>query len=266
MERLPLTVTIITLNEAENLPRALDSVRWADDVVVVDSGSTDATCEIARAAGARVFVRKWEGYGQQKNFAQDQARHDWVLNLDADEAVSPELAASIRLRLTAATLETPGTPVGFALSRRTWYLGRWILHGGWYPNRLIRFAHRRHARWSEPELHEDWKVDGPVARLEGDLLHYSFRDIEDQVRTNLHYARKGAGDLARRGRPATLLHLILKPVGKFIETYLLKRGFLDGIAGLIISINAAHSIFLKYAYVLEPRLTPESEKPHGKGP
>lgn len=250
MARPALSVTLITLNEEANLPRALASVAWADEIIVVDSGSTDRTCEVARLAGARVFSRAWEGYGQQKNFAQDQATHDWILNLDADEEVSPALQAEI-----AATLEQANSRGldAFRLPRKTWYLGRWILHGGWYPNHLVRLARKSRSRWTEPQVHEEWRIEGSVGTLDHPLLHYTFGCIEDQVRTNLKFSRLGYQELLKQGAGASLLKLLLKPWGKFIETYILKRGFLDGMAGFIISVNAAHSMFLKYAYFYDSK-------------
>ena len=250
----PLSVTIVTLNEEKNLTRALESVKWADDILVVDSGSTDATVSIAAAYGARVVKQKWLGYGAQKNFAQNLAKHDWVLNLDADEEVSPELVKEIcEVISRARSLEKSDKyTAGFSMPRKTWYLGRWILHGGWYPNRIVRLVDRRYAKWSEPEVHEALLVQGETEMLHADLLHYTFHAIGDQVETNLCFSRLGYRDLLRKGAQASLLKLVLKPIGKFIETYILKKGFLDGVPGFIISVNAAHSIFLKYAYFFEP--------------
>jgi glycosyltransferase involved in cell wall biosynthesis len=251
MSKPPISVTLITLNEERNIARALESVRWADDVVVVDSGSTDRTLEIAKASGARVFQNAWKGYGQQKNFAQAQARHDWVLNIDADEVVPAELAREIQARVQSA--ETRPAVRGFSIPRLTWYLGRWIRHGGWYPNYLVRLADRRHARWTEPNVHEALEVQGETEKLEHPLHHYAFSGISDQVQTNLRYSRQGYLDLVGRGRKPSPMRLVLKPIGKFFETYLIKKGFLDGRAGFIISVNAAHSMFLKYAYFYEDR-------------
>ncbi|HUP58524.1 MAG TPA: glycosyltransferase family 2 protein [Bdellovibrionota bacterium] len=245
----PLSVTIISLNEEQNIARAIQSVAWADDVLVVDSGSTDRTVEIARGLGARVVTRPWPGYGPQKNFAQAEARHDWVLNIDADESVPPELARELQAAIS-------GSPkhAGFEMPRKTFYLGRWIRHGGWYPNYLVRLADRRKARWSEPDVHEQLVVDGSVGRLEHPLHHDAFPSIREQVLTNLRYAQLGATVLERAGRRPSRSKLLLKPVGKFVETFVLKRGFLDGMPGFIISINAAHSMFMKYAFLIEPGL------------
>lgn len=255
MPRPSVSVTIITLNEEENLRRAIESVRWAEEIVVVDAGSTDGTRELAGELGAKVFQNSWEGYGQQKNFAQRQASHDWILSLDADETVSPELAHEIQEALTATT---PGheqeNTLGFSLPRRTYYLGQWVRHGGWYPNYLVRLADRRAARWSEPQVHEALEVRGEVRSLRAPLDHFSFNSIQEQILTNLKFSRLGAQDLIRRGARPSILKLLLKPLGKFAETYLLKRGFLDGLPGFIISVNAAHSMFLKHAYLLENRI------------
>ncbi len=244
-----MSVTIIALNEEKNIARAIESVRgFAQEVIVIDSGSTDQTGTIARHLGARVIVNPWRGYGQQKNFAQSQASHDWILNLDADEEVSPELAVEIQQVLE----RDEGKNIhGYTMPRLSKYLGHWIKYGGWYPNRLLRLANRREGSWSEPEVHEEWIVSGAVLPLRYDLLHYPFLDIQDQITTNLRYSTQGSEELRKRGKRKSLLLLLLKPIGKFIETYLIKQGFRDGIAGLIISVNAAHSIFLKYAYLFD---------------
>lgn len=253
MPRPPVTVTIITLNEETNIARAIQSVKWAEEIVVVDSGSTDRTVELARSLGARVLHNPWPGHGKQKNFAQQAASHDWVLNLDADEAVTPELAREIQAQLEEATLGGTGAK-GFYFPRKTYYLGRWIKHGGWYPNHLVRLAHRGFAQWSEPAVHEELQVQGPVHGLLSDLEHFTFSDIQDQILTNLRYSKLGFLELQKRGQRPSLFKLILKPIGKFAETYVLKGGFLDGLPGFIISINAAHSMFLKYAYLVEAEI------------
>ncbi|MBC7385670.1 MAG: glycosyltransferase family 2 protein [Cryobacterium sp.] len=251
MPRPPLSVTIITLNEEKNITRAIESVRgFAQEILVVDSGSTDQTTQLARRLGARVLTNPWRGYGEQKNFAQSQASHDWILNIDSDEEVSPELGVEIQQALDRATEEGVR---GFHMPRLSRYLGRWIRHGGWYPNRLVRLAQRSHSNWTEPDVHEEWQVRGQVGSLRHDLLHYPFRDIRDQVATNIRFSHLGSEVLRKRGVRKSTLRLIYKPVGKFLETYLLKKGYRDGIAGFIIAVNAAHSIFLKYAYFFEEK-------------
>jgi len=260
MARPGLSVTIITLNEEQNLGRALESVKWADEVLVVDSGSTDKTLDIARDFGAKVLKNPWTGYGQQKNFAQDHATHPWILNLDADECVPPLLATEIQKRL-----EQIGTGEcqarGFYLPRKTYYLGRWIQHGGWYPNYLVRLADRNHARWTEPRVHEELRPDGPVEKLETPLEHYTFSGIRDQILTNLRFSQLGSQELKNKaGGRFLLARMLLKPLGKFLETYVLKKGFLDGVPGLIIAVNAAHSMFLKHAFLIEERIHGKSNK------
>lgn len=253
-----ISVTIITLNEEQNIARAIQSVKWADEVLVVDSGSADRTIEIAQNLGARVLHQSWLGYGGQKNFAQKNASHDWVLNIDADEEVSPELSESLREALKALDENSPIK--GFYFPRKTYYLGRWILHGGWYPNELVRMADRRFSFWTEPHVHEALEVKGEVVRIHSPLHHYTFRTIQDQILANLKYSKLGSEELVRKGRRSSLLLLLIKPLGKFLETYVWKRGFLDGLPGFIISINAAHSMFLKYAYLIEADLHHENSR------
>jgi glycosyltransferase involved in cell wall biosynthesis len=249
MPRPPLSVTIITLNEENNIARAIESVRgFAQEVLVVDAGSADRTVEIARHLGAKVLINPWRGFGQQKNFAATHAAYDWVLNLDADEEISPELAVEIQQTLER---DEGRSIVGYSVPRLSKYLGRWIRHGGWYPNRLVRLAYRKKAAWTEPDVHEEWIVHGSVLPLAHNLFHYPFRNISEQIETNLRFSRLGSEVLRKRGQKRNVFLLIFKPLGKFFETYLLKSGFRDGIPGFIISVNAAHSIFLKYAYLFE---------------
>ncbi len=252
-----LSVTIITLNEEHNIAQAIQSVQWADEVIVVDSGSSDRTAEIAQKMGARVFHQPWLGYGQQKNFAHKQAMHDWVLNIDADERVTPELEREIRHSVRQVDSEKLDI-CGFDVPRKTFYMGKWIRHGGWYPNRLVRLVKRGAAAWSEPQVHEQLLVKGRTDSLKEPLYHEAFHSIEDQVLTNLKFAKLGSAELRAnleaKGRTASIFLMIFKPLGKFAETYFLKRGFLDGLAGFIISVNAAYSMFLKYAFLFEDRI------------
>ena len=266
LRRPPICVTVITHNEEENLPRALRSVQgWAEEIVIVDSGSTDRTREIATQYGARVIQNAWPGFGQQKNFAQAASSHDWILNIDADEEVPEALKNEIDAFLYRVELGAEKARL-VEIPRTTRYLGRWIRHGGWYPNYLVRFANRTHARWSEPELHEAWtrlpESSASMVRFKTPLRHYTFKNIEDQIRTNIAYSRRGFADMKKAGARQSLLRLIVKPIGKFIETYLFKKGFLDGVPGLIISVNAAHSMFLRQAYFFEPASEATKDKEH----
>ncbi len=257
MSKTPISVTIISLNEEKKIAAAIESVSWADEVLVVDSGSIDRTCELAKSLGAKVIHNSWRGYGQQKNFAQAHASHDWILNLDADERVSDALASEIQAVISQSG-DDPHLPTLFFMPRKTYYLGKWVQHGGWYPNTIARFANRKFARWSEPSVHEALQLvnptNGKLGYLQNPLEHFAFDSIEDQVLTNLRYSRLGSQDLIERGHTPSLFRLLLKPAGKFLETYVLKQGFRDGMKGLIISANAAHSVFLKYAYLFEARI------------
>jgi len=255
--KLPISVTIIALNEEKRIGSAIESVReWVAEVIVADSGSTDRTREIAFDLGARVIEKTWQGFGSHKNFAQGHAKSEWVLNIDADERVSTELAKEIREVLSA-----PGTEdvVAFRIPRKTWFLGRWVMHGGWYPNYLVRLSRRTLCRWSEPEVHESLEPiaqsdSSRVSKLMHPLLHYTFEDLRDQIQTNVRYSYQAHLGLKRRGVPSSVVQLLIRPWVKFLECYFFKLGFLDGLAGFIIAVNAAHSAFLKYAYGVEDRL------------
>jgi len=255
--RPPLTAVVITLNEERNLARCLKSLDWAAEVIVVDSGSTDRTREIAAHYGAKVLEHPWLGYGQQKNWAMAQCSQSWVLFVDADEEVSGELKLEIEDFLASGGHIDGHQYWGAELPRKTWFLGRWIMHGGWYPNRLVRLARREKSVWTEPAVHECLQVQGEVRRMRADLHHYTFRDVGDQVETNVRFARLGAKVAAERGEEGTFFRILFKPIGKFLETYCWKLGFLDGFPGFVISVNAAHSIFMKY---VELRLEKNSSR------
>jgi glycosyltransferase involved in cell wall biosynthesis len=258
--RPPLSVVIITLNEEHNISRAVRSVNWAAEVLVVDSYSTDRTNELAVSEGAKVLQHAWQGYGQQKNWALSQVQQPWVLFLDADEEVTKSLREEITAFVLAGGAVGGHTFRGATFPRKTWFLGRWILHGGWYPNRLVRLAFRNGARWTEPAVHEALEVNGLIWEMESDLLHYTFRDVGENVLTNVRFSRLGARVARERGEKGSVIRFLLKPIGKFFETYFWKLGFLDGFPGFVISLNAAHSIFLKY---VELRSIENAEKnPH----
>ncbi len=253
MDSVRLSITLITRNEAHQLERSLRSAAWADDLVVVDSESTDGTRELASGLGARVFNQPWQGFGRQKNIAQDHARNDWVLNLDADEVLTEELSREIQSWLVVQEkrrLEGK-LPGRLAIPRKNHYGSQWIRFGGWYPNPVIRLGHRSNSRWSEPHLHEQLEGNGSVDCAQNPMMHFTFRSISHQVSTNLRYAFEGSRELRRRGSRFSALRLVLKPIGKFVETFFWKLGFLDGRLGFIISVNAAHSMFLKQAFLLE---------------
>lgn len=239
---MPVTATVITLNEARHIGDCLASLAWADERIVVDSGSTDDTVAIATAAGARVVVHEWPGYAAQKDYAAALASHDWILSIDADERVTPALADEIR-----RTLSTPGTRVGFRVPRMTFHLGRWIRTTDWYPDYQLRLYDRRHARWKARRVHESVQADGPVGQLDAPLQHYAYRDVAHHLETMQRYTTLAAEQMLAEGKRAGLAALLFHPPAAFLRNYVLKRGFLDGVPGLIISAMNAHYVFLKFA-------------------
>ena len=242
-----LSAVLITRNAAALVEPCLESVAFADEIVVVDSGSTDATPEIAQRRGARIVQKEWLGFGRQKQFAVEQARHDWVLCLDADERVSPELAASIR-----AALAAPVAPV-YRMPRRNRFLGRWLAHGEGYPDWSPRLFNRMNARWSDDLVHEKVLFAVTPGTLQGDLLHDSYDDLSAYLERQNRYTTLAARQAYERGRSAGVAHLLLSPVVRFIKFYLLRLGFLDGLPGLLhISIGCINS-YVKYAKLIELR-------------
>ncbi|MGE0448247.1 MAG: glycosyltransferase family 2 protein [Vicinamibacterales bacterium] len=253
-----LSVTIITRDEAEQIAGALASVAWADEIVVVDSGSADGTVEIARTVTGRVFVRDWPGYVDQKNFAAKQATGDWILSLDADERVSPELAREIQ-----AMLQAP-THAAYRMRRATWHLGRWIRGTDWYPDYQTRLYHRQAARWSGRYVHETLDVDGSVGTLDGELQHYAYRDISEHLETIDHYTTLAARQMYEGGRRATTAQLLLHPPLAFLRNYLARGGFRLGVAGLVVSVMNAVYVFLKFAKLWQLQIAAPAQ--NGKQP
>jgi len=238
---MPLSVAIITRNAAALLERCLASVAFAEEVVVVDSGSTDGTVELAARHGARVVRKEWLGFGAQKQFAVDAASHEWVLCVDADEWLSPELSEAI-----VAELKTPRGFV-YAIPRRNRFLGRWLKHGEGYPDWNVRLFHRERARWGGETIHEKIVTRSPVLRLRGDLLHDSAETLEKYLDKQNRYTSLQAESLRAAGRRANALQLVVSPLLRFIKFYLLRLGFLDGVPGLVhVTIGCMNS-FNKYA-------------------
>ena len=241
-----LSVTIITLNEADHIAAAIDSASWADEILVVDSGSTDATVEIARGKGATVISRGWPGWIEQKNFAAERAANDWIFSLDADERITPALAAEIRELLA-------GEPArrGYRMPRVTYHLGRWIRTTDFYPDYQTRLYDRRAARWRGKYVHESVSVDGGAGQLRNEIEHYSYRDLRDQLERINQYTTLAAKQMHESGRRAGLLDLIVHPPAAFLRNYVLRRGVIDGAAGFTISAMNAYSVFLKFAKLRE---------------
>ena len=245
--RAPLSVVLIAKNAASQIEDCLASAVFADEIVLVDSGSTDATRDIATRHGARVVHKEWLGFGPQKQFAVEQARNDWVLCLDADERVSPELRASIERALAA-----PVAPV-YRMARCNRFLGRWLRHGEGYPDWSPRLFDRKSARWSDDTVHEKVLYAVTPGTLAGDLLHESAEDLSRYLDKQNRYTTLAAEQLYERGRSAGAFSLIASPLVRFFKFYVLRLGFLDGVAGLVhIGIGCMNS-YLKYAKLIELR-------------
>jgi len=256
---VPVTATVITYNESANIGAALHSLGWADEIVVVDSESTDDTVAIARQFTDRVIVRAWPGYAAQKNFAAGEARHEWIFSLDADERVSPPLVEELKT-LTAAG---PGA-AGYRVPRVTFHLGRWIRSTDWYPDYQLRFYDRRRARWAGQHVHESVKADGAVVDLRGELLHYAYRDLSHHLQTMDRYTTLAARQMFEGGRRAGWLDLALHPPAAFLRNYVLRGGFRDGVPGLIISAMNARYVGLKFAKLWE-LCSPSTSTPRAPG-
>ena len=241
-EPLPLSLIVITRDAALELAECLASVSFAAEAIVVDSGSRDDTVALAQRCGARVIEHDWEGYGPQKNFAVEQARHDWVLCVDADERVTPELGAAIRGLFAA------GTPpaAAYAVSRRNRFLGRWLAHGEGYPDWNVRLFDRRRARWTDDPVHEHVVADGTGVRISGDLHHASAESVEVYLAKQNRYTSVQAEAMHARGERASASRIVLSPCARFFRFYVIKLGFLDGIAGFAHIAIGAFASFLKY--------------------
>lgn len=251
MTHASLGIALITHNAAARLAQCLDSVSFADDIVVIDGGSTDATVDIAKAHGARVLIeREWPGFGPQKNRALDALATDWVLSIDADEVVTPELATAIQ-----AAIANPRADV-YAVDRLSSFCGQWIRHSGWYPDWIPRLFKRGSARFSNDLVHERLVVQtgAPVARLEGKLLHYSYEDFETVARKLDAYSTAGARQRHAAGKRGSLGMAVTRGLWAFFRTYVLRRGFLDGRSGFMIAVFNAETVyyrFLKLAHLNE---------------
>jgi glycosyltransferase involved in cell wall biosynthesis len=248
---LKITATIITFNEAANIRAACESVAWANEILVVDSESTDKTREIAEECGARVIARPWPGFAAQKQFAADEAKHDWIFSLDADERVSDELRKSIEDLLYTNEERLAD---GYRIARRSFYMNRWIRGGGWYPDYQLRLYRKERGRWQGAYIHESVKMDkgARVEILAGDIHHYSGEDAAHHHRMiGERYAPLSARQMFESGRRTSLLRIITASPLAFIRSYILKGGFRDGLAGYAIARFAAHHDFLKHLMLWE---------------
>ncbi len=241
----PLSAVVICYNEATRISSCLESLSWADEIVVVDSFSTDSTVEIARRFTDKVYQHAWQGYGAQKNIAVSLASHDWILSVDADEVVSRALASEIK-----ELLEQPLRYAAYRIPRISFYMGRFLRHC-WYPDYKVRLFSRQLAHWDSRSIHEAVRVQGPIGTLKGRLLHYSFPSIDDHIATIQTYTSLGAAECAQARSRFVVAKLLVSPVAMFLKLYVLKRGFLDGIPGLIASVLSAVHEFVKYAKYYE---------------
>ena len=253
---MKITAIIITFNEEANIARAIQSVGWADEVIVVDSESSDRTVEVAGRFTERVIVRKWPGYSAQKNFAAGQASHDWIFSLDADEQVSDRLGRQIE------SLKKGPEPLvaGFEMPRLTSYLGRWIRHSGWYPDWKLRLYDRRRALWIGDFVHEGVQAEGEIARLDGDLLHFTVNNASEHHLRIDRYTTLAAQQAFAAGVRPSLVSIVLSPPATFIRSYVFKQGFRDGLQGYAIARFAAHYAFLKNLKLWEKGKAARSEE------
>ena len=260
-----VSATVITFNEESNIKAACESLAWADEIVVVDSNSTDATREVAAAAGARVIVNAWPGFGAQKQFAVDQTKHEWIFSLDADERVSDELRTSIE---NLRKLPESDLADGYEIARSTYYQQRWIRGGGWYPDRQLRLFKKNRGHWKQRHIHESVVMNpgSRVERLAGDLLHYTSQDAAHHHRMiGERYAPLAARQMFEEGRRTSILGVASAGPAAFIRSLILKGGLRDGFAGFTIATFAAHHAFLKHLMLWEKQQNEPQMNVDGRG-
>ncbi len=236
-----ISCVIITYNESKNIGRCLESVSWADENVVVDAHSTDDTREIASAFTDKIHRLKWTGFGPAKEFGKSKASGDWILSVDADEVVPEKLREEVQ-RIT----QSQDSLDGYFIPRRSNFLGRWIRHGGWYPDLVLRLFKKERGDFTDRVVHEEVKVNGSTGSLRNDLLHYTDPDLDHYLRKLNRYTSLDALQLFRQGRRAGILDILFRPLLTFVKMYFFKRGFLDGLAGLILAISSSFHVFSKY--------------------
>jgi glycosyltransferase involved in cell wall biosynthesis len=242
----PISATLITYNEERNIEEALQSLSWADEIVVVDSGSSDGTVAICRKFTGRILHRDWTGFVDQKNFAVENARNDWIFSLDADERPSPELSREIQQLARDGFLKP-----GYKIPRIAFFLGRWIRHGEWYPDCQLRLFDRTSGKWEGGRVHESVKLREKPGLLKGEICHYTYRSLSDYLKRLEIYSTLAAYDYQQRGKTVTPIELLGNPMAAFARSYLVKRGLLDGAPGLAVAMLAAISVFFKYAKLYE---------------
>jgi len=237
-----LSVTVITKNEEQNIARCLESVKWADEIIVLDSHSSDRTVEICRQFTKHVFCVDWQGYGKQKNMCAEHAKNDWVLNIDSDEEISPEGAEEIQEVLRGQ----PKLPI-YNFPRKNFFGQRWVRFGGWYPDRIARLYDKAQVQFTESQVHEKLIPDHNVGSLSNAILHHSFSGMEDYITRQNKYSSLYAKEKKGRGFQAGWSHLVFRPAWSFLKNYLIKQGFRDGFLGLFLAFSGSFYTFLKYA-------------------
>ncbi|MCF6155019.1 MAG: glycosyltransferase family 2 protein [Candidatus Brocadia sp.] len=253
-QKCPISACIITLNEESRIRDCLGSVKWVDEIIVVDSFSTDKTVDICREYTERVYQRAWPGHIDQKNYTIGLAKNDWILSLDADERLSPGLIPEIQ-----EVIRNPGDTIGFLFPRCTFYLNRWIYHGGWYPNYQLRLFRKGFGLFQGINPHDRFFVNGKTRYLKCDIYHFTYENFSHQLRTINNYSDIFA-DVNERGKRFSLFQLIFRPLWKFIQLYILKMGFLDGLSGFIIATSSAFYVFAKYVKLWERGQNKETKK------
>ena len=243
---MSISAVIITRNEAANVRRCLDSVKWVDEIVIVDSQSTDNTLEIAAEYGAKIYSPPWRGFGPAKKAGVDKATGDWILSIDADEEVTPELAEEI-----GNIINSNPAKAGYFIRRKTNFLGRWILHCGWYPDYVLRLFQKKAGNFDEAVVHEKVHIDGEAGHLKHELKHYSFPSLEHYLEKSNLYTSLGAQEAHRKGDRANWFDVVIKPPVSFIRHYVLKQGFRDGLEGFVVSALSAVAVMVKYVKLRE---------------
>jgi glycosyltransferase involved in cell wall biosynthesis len=238
-----ISAIIITKNEGKNIERCLKSISWVDEIIVVDSQSTDKTAEIARKFTPQVFIHPWPGYSQQKNFALEKAKGEWVLSVDSDEVIEEKLKAEI-----LAVLSSSPAYGGFYIPRKNFIGKRWIRFGGWYPDYTLRLFKREAGRFGKRMVHEEIIVTGNKGYLTIPILHYTYQSLQDYFQRQLQYARLAGEEMLAQGKKATIFDLIFRPAYSFFKSYLFRLGVLEGHLGLFLSILSSFYVFMKYAY------------------
>jgi glycosyltransferase involved in cell wall biosynthesis len=245
-----ISILVITKNEAHNISECLESVRWADEIVIVDAESKDETVATAKKYTDRIFVRPWLGFAAAKQFGLEQCSNEWILWLDADERVMPELADEIR-----TVMKGEPEQAAFTVARRAYFLGRWIQHSGWYPGRVARLFNRKRARFNTAAVHEGLVIDGPIGNLRSDLLHFTDPNIYHYFSKYNRYTTLAAEEAFAKQKRSGLSDLLIRPAWQFIRMYILRLGILDGVQGLLLALFSSSYVFTKYAKLREKRLS-----------